>query len=256
MAAIVVLLLVLTASNVVAQPVTTDRTPIEGSYPRHHMFFDYLVLSAAMGTIAGVVVGECHGEGFEPSYLAGHAVLGSLLGLFAGASWGGEDGGPSTHPPEPVSTLKEFKHRTHGGDRITVWTREGDVVTGRMKRARSSELELKTNQGERAIPDSAILRITTERDPSWDGALVGAGAGAVSAYTWFQTTTRRDGVSVSRSEMVLIGASILGATGFLSDLFHNGRSVVLDRGDAVGHSFDLVPLLEPGGGGLALKLRF
>src|SRR5262245_44595756 len=114
MAAIFVLCIVLLS---VAVPVHGDPggdvpAADQKSYRSHHMVFDYVVISAALGTIGGIVTAQCHGDDFHSEYVVGHTILGGLLGIFAGASWGGEDGGPSYHPPSVESVLGTLRLRT------------------------------------------------------------------------------------------------------------------------------------------------
>jgi hypothetical protein len=257
MAAILILCVVLLSASVPVHAETSAETPHEEkSYRSHPMIFDWTIGAAALGAIGGFVTGACHDDGFHSEFVVGHAFLGLLVGFFAGASWGGEDAGPDWHPPTPVAELKELRLRSHRGDPVEVWTDDGAVALGKLGRIRKTEIELKTEEGTRSIPDASILRIATRRDPSWDGMVWGAVYGGASADIWYRTTTRRPGSSASEAGMILAGAGILGITCLAGDMFHNGRSVVLDRAIPTSHSFGVHPRITSHGAGVAVSLRF
>jgi hypothetical protein len=249
------------ASNALAQSITDSSRPAvsfeqvaaqQGTYQEHHVIFDYIAISAAMGTIGGFVVGECHGEEFKGNMVAGHAFVGALLGLFAGA---GDE--PSWHPPRSVATLDDLKRCIQRDENVEIRTQDGNVVLGKFKRIRKGEIFVRNAEGLRAIPDSEVTLVATRRDPSLDGALWGAAFGALCAQIWYATTSKSPGVSVSQSDMVWTGAGIMGATCLVSDLIHNGRSVVLRRTQTASlPSFEVVPTVSPRALGITVSVRF
>jgi len=225
------------------------------SYRFHHLIFDVTWYAASAGLVGAIVDGRCRDTGFSANILAGHTFMGAFFGLFYGASWGGEDAGAAYHPPYPVQDLLAFRIRCKKGDSLEIRTHSGDVILARLVRYRPGELTVKVDGRPQVVPDSAICVISTLRDTPWDGLMWGAACGALYGFLYADRTPKKEGVSVSSWSMAAVGAAIVGAAGFYADLYHNGRNVLLDRGTcpttvAVG------PCITPGGGGVAVSVRF
>jgi hypothetical protein len=94
-----------------------------------------------------------------------------------------------------VATLDELRRELSPGDVISVVQTTGDSVRGRLRRFGDTDIDLETETQQAApeegrppaltIPLSAIQALERPRDPSRNGALIGAGIGGGAALAVF-----------------------------------------------------------------------
>lgn len=94
-----------------------------------------------------------------------------------------------------VATLEELRRELSPGDFISVVQTTGDSVRGRLRRFGDTDIDLEGETQQAApkqgrppalkIPLSAIQALERPRDPSRNGALIGAGIGGGSALAAF-----------------------------------------------------------------------
>jgi len=264
-----------------AQTSSEDTGEAGPSYRSHPILIDIAYVGAAFGLVGGYVEGRCRDEGYDYGLPVGHALMGALIGAMAFLGNENGDYGDLFHPPDPVSDLDRFRGRSRNGARVEVRLQDGSVMVGKVIRVRSRkvlekvtelqagrvevsdfvevrrhDLIVKVNGEQEVVPDSAICAIATRRDSPWDGFAYGAFFGAIYGYLYADLTPKAEGVSVSSTGMAALGAAVVGTAGFFADSYHNGRNVLLNRTWCPTVTASASPYIVPGGGGVAVSLRF
>jgi len=249
------------------------------SYRNHPLLFDLAYVGAAFGLVGGYVDGQCRDKGYSVEVPLGHALMGAFIGVLELAGAEGNHGA-LFHPPSRVSDLTAFRGSSRNGDSVEVRLLDGNLAVGKLVRVRTRKVleEVTEVQGgvdvthfvkvrhhdlivtvkneQVTIPDSEICAVATLRDPSWDGLVYGACFGALYGYLYADLTPKAEGVSVSSAGRAALGAAVVGTAGFFADRYHNGRNVVLTREWCPTVTASASPYVVPGGGGVAVSLRF
>ena len=223
------------SAGIDGEDASTDRE----AGPRHHYIWDFLAMYAAMGTVAGVVEGHCRSETIHAAPIAGHVITGGVFSLFG-------TNGADFLEHRSVSTLEALRQKSLPRLPVEVRTRDGETITGRYSGVKEGGLVVEGDGQRRVIPEASILTVRTGPEGPWDGAVWGAGGGALYALIW-ANNCRHDPVTyVSRGRMAAYGATILGLTGLTLDFLHGGRPVVFRaEGTTRSSSLRVTPILAP-----------
>lgn len=169
-----------------------------------------------------------------------------------------------------VATLDALRRELRPGDVIAVVQTKGEPVSGRLRRFGDADIEVEVESREApreerpsldiTIPLSAIQSLERLRDPSRNGALIGAGIGGGAALVMFVYAAAIDYNEIDEWAPTYLGiggiTTGLGAlAGWLIDRAHSRPHIRFDAVSAGTVTLRAVPLLSQGPG-VAMVLSF
>lgn len=157
-------------------------------------------------------------------------------------------GGSAVSAKEPARTMADLEARLTPGTKIDVVDRQGRIVRGEFARADDEGvLVISYGSGEaRRVPAPDVLSVTRPGDSVLNGALIGAGFGALPVIGL-------EGNLASREAVTIVGT--YAAIGALIDFAFKGRTVVY-RPPAGRVSWSVTPHPVPRGAGVQVALKF
>jgi hypothetical protein len=165
------------------------------------------------------------------------------------------------HPPDAASALPELKRKLHAGtDRrphVRVVTRDGATIVGKLAKIQGDSIFVRGPGGQVVVQATSIQRIDSMGDPVWDQMLLGAVGGATWAVIAANNCSDDPVTYVSRGRMAVIGAVIVGTTGLVLDLLHDGKFVRYRPSGAPGATtVRVTPMLRTSGAGVGIVVLF
>ena len=131
---------------------------------------------------------------------------------------------------EPAHSLNALQPGIKLGDRLNVVDLSGKKTAGRFDGVSGFSLRLIVNGNQRELPESTLRDITLRRpDRVWDGALFGAGIGAITGVIVGNSLGDCGGDGDCRGLFVLASTGIGTATGALLDFLRQKHEKVFAR---------------------------
>jgi hypothetical protein len=142
----------------------------------------------------------------------------------------------------PVGSFGDLWAKVKSGDRISVLDRSAREVTGILQEASDSSIRVLVDGQIREIPVGDVRRVSRRGDPLWNGALIGAGLGAIAGAVDPDPVCPAGGDSLKggcvatardravSSLQVAVGMAAIGAG--IDALFHRGKVVYEARSRA------------------------
>jgi hypothetical protein len=150
----------------------------------------------------------------------------------------------------PVRTLQQLQSKIRTGNELTVVDRGGATYVGKLVRVSESELTIETAAGPRTFSAGDLVRIDCRRrGPLWNGALIGAVAGAIPGIG-LMVAGEDDRYCYGSCGMSLwtgLGLLSIGvgtATGTLIDLAKAGNVKVFEAAPKSARTFTVAPVLS------------
>jgi hypothetical protein len=158
----------------------------------------------------------------------------------------------------PAQTFGELATTIHPGQRVTVTSNDGTRLNGDLQSVDASHLVVRRGDRLREFAERDVRQVRRRGDRLWNGALIGAGAGAAGGAL---IGGSRPGCSGSDASFctglgALIGIPLGAVVGLSVDAMMPHADVLYERPRAASRQWLLVPLAARGGGGVLVTRSF
>ena len=131
---------------------------------------------------------------------------------------------------EPARSLGALQSKIKIGDDLRVIELNGKKTQGRFDGVSGTSLRLVVNGDHRELPESTLREITMSRpDRVWDGALIGAGIGAIGGAVIGGTWGDCGRDAGCKGQFLAAGTGIGAGTGLLLDYLRRKHQTVFVR---------------------------